>query len=79
MTGKDFRYYYTPEDFKNKVNDPLGIIPLKQIYGIYPLNEKEKGNKGFAFQIQASGWIKKNKEMEERKFYFAANDNTVLE
>ena len=49
MTGRDFRYYYTPENIKNSVNTALGIIPLKSIYSVLPLNENEKVNKPFAF------------------------------
>lgn len=49
MTGRDFRYYYTELHFKNDATDFLGSIPLKSIYGILPLNEREKGNKVNAF------------------------------
>ncbi len=49
------------------------------MYGVMPLNEREKGNKVNAFQICSSSWFKKNLEMVERKFYFAAYDEDLLE
>lgn len=52
---------------------------LKHIYAILPLNEKEINNKSYAVLVKASAWFKKNKEMNERKFYFAASDNEQLE
>jgi adenylate cyclase 10 len=79
MSGKDFRYYYKEEDFNERFSNPLGIIPLKAIYNIMPLNEGEKGNKPYAFQICSSSWQKKNSDMEERKFYFAALNIDLLE
>jgi adenylate cyclase 10 len=79
MTVKDFRYFYTPDDFKKDPDNPLGIIPLRAIYMILPLNDKEEVNKQNAFQISTSMWIKKQTEMEERKFYFAGLNEEVME
>jgi hypothetical protein len=56
MSGKDLRYYYTETDYKEKYSNPLGIIPLKAIYGIMPFKEGENTKKPFAFQISSSSW-----------------------
>ena len=78
LDGKEFRYYYNEKDAKRKENI-LSLVPLKYIYNIVPLNEKEKYNKNFVFYLNATTWIKKNKEMPDRIFYFAANDDDSLE
>jgi hypothetical protein len=52
---------------------------LKAIYTILPLNDKEEVNKQNAFQISTSFWIKKQIEMDERKFYFAGPNEEVME
>jgi len=78
LDGKEIRYYYNEKDAIRKENC-LSVVPLRYIYSIVPLNEKEKYNKNYGFYINASSWVKKNKEMTDRKFYFAANDDDSLE
>lgn len=43
MTVRDFRYYYSAELYHENVDNALGIIPLKAIYTILPLNDQEQG------------------------------------
>jgi hypothetical protein len=43
MTCRDFRYYYTDALFKGEANNPLGIIPLKNLYAVVPLDVNEQG------------------------------------
>lgn len=57
----------------------LSLVPLKFIYNIVPLNEREKFNKNFVFYLNATTWVKKNKEMPDRQFYFAASNDDELE
>lgn len=78
MDGKEFRYYYTEQDAIFK-REPLSSIPLKWIYSIVPLEENERYNKQYAFQMSVTGWMKKSKEMGERKFYLACKDEDTLE
>lgn len=59
MTIKDFRYFYNPDDYRKDPDNPLGIIPLKAVYTILPLNDKEEVNKPNAFSMSTSMWIKK--------------------
>ena len=54
-------------------------ILLKHIYTIEALDENEGYHKHHSFYINCTGWIKKMKEMNERKFYFAADSDENLE
>lgn len=78
MDGKEFRYYYTKSDARQE-KEPLCTILLKHIYTIEALDENEGYHKPYSFSINCTGWIKKMKEMNERKFYFAADSNENLE
>jgi adenylate cyclase 10 len=78
LSSRELKYYYSKEDCSNGI-EALGTIPLKSIFGVQPLNEREKGNKSWAFQIQASSWWKKSVEMPVRTFYFAASSEDLLE
>ena len=48
LDGKEIRYYYTADDASKKEN-MLSMIPLRNIYNVVPLNEREKFNKAFLF------------------------------
>lgn len=78
MTCKEFKYYYNQDDYLNN-KEPLGAMLLKNIFNLMPLNEKQQGNKLYAFQVSASSWIKKAREMPIRKFFFAALSEDILE
>lgn len=58
MDQREFRYYYQEKDAIQK-REPLCTIMLKHIYAILPLNEGEKVNKNWAFQLNISAWYKK--------------------
>lgn len=67
-----FIYYYTREHYNNARDDPLGFIPLKNIFNILPVADNQFGNRENVFQIYVSNWIKKQKQLGKRDFYFAA-------
>lgn len=62
MSTKDIRYYYTLEDSKDRPEDFLGSIPLRFIYEVNLLDQKEYRRKDYPFRIQASTWYKKAKQ-----------------
>ena len=75
MDGKEFRYYYDDGCLRG---EPLCSIPLRYVYAVLPLEDTEY-NKLYSFQLSVTGWQKKEREMNERKFYFAAEDEEGLE
>ena len=77
LSNKDLRYWYDLAHAQKTPDMPLGIIPLKSIYSIVPLNEGAIGGKQFPFQISASNWVKKSQLNGERKFSFAAATDDV--
>jgi hypothetical protein len=48
ITSKELKYYYRKDDYLAKL-EPLGTILLKHIFGLMPLNQRETGNKDWAF------------------------------
>lgn len=78
LDGKEFRYYYNERDAARKEN-ALSLVPLRCIYSIVPLDERERFNKNFAFYVRSSSWVKKAKEMPDRQFFFAAGSDAELE
>ena len=79
MNSKEFKYFYSEEGAKNDNQEALGTFALKNIYSIMPITEKEAKGKLFAFVIYVGSWLKKDKEMGIREFYFSAVDNDELE
>ncbi|KRX10829.1 P-loop containing nucleoside triphosphate hydrolase [Pseudocohnilembus persalinus] len=79
LSSKDLKYYRDETYYRAKPQEPLGYIPLRNIFQINALNENAIGGKQFAFKISTSGWIKKDKLMESRTFYFAAISDMQLE
>lgn len=57
----------------------LGSILLRYMYSLIPLNEKEKYNKSFVFQMSATSWVKRQKELGERRFFYSAENEEALE
>ena len=78
LNSKEFKYFYSEEAAKNE-EAALGTFALKNIYSIMPITEKEAKGKLFAFVIYVGSWLKKDKEMGIREFYFSAVDNDELE
>lgn len=79
VTQKEFKYYYSEEGAKNEGEQALGAFALKNIYSIMPITEKEAKGKPFSFVIYVGSWLKKDKEMGIREFYFSAYSNDELE
>ena len=59
LTLKEFRYYYFEKDYRQKREDPLGCIPLKDIYQVEINQLSEVDSKDYVFQIKTSNWLKK--------------------
>ncbi|CAD8122137.1 unnamed protein product [Paramecium sonneborni] len=79
MTQKEFKYYYSELDYHRQPQNALGTINLSSIYQIVPLNDKEKVNSKYAFEIRTGGWFKRQKLMPRRDFYFSAISEEGME
>ncbi|CAD8124494.1 unnamed protein product [Paramecium sonneborni] len=79
MTQKELKYYYSEQDYHRSPQNALGTIILSSIYQIVPLNDKEKVNSKFAFEIRTGNWFKRQKLMPRRDFYFSATSEEQME
>ncbi|KAM3140572.1 hypothetical protein pb186bvf_007384 [Paramecium bursaria] len=78
LDGKEFKYYYSKSHFI-KGDIPLSTIPLRNIYNVIALFDKDKSGRDNVFQLSSTIWYKKNKEMSDRKFLFNAKNEEQLE
>ncbi|CAD8109893.1 unnamed protein product [Paramecium primaurelia] len=79
MTQKELKYYYSEQDYQRQPQNALATIILSSIYQIVPLNDKEKVNQKYVFEIRTGNWFKKQKLMQRRDFYFSANSDESME
>ncbi|CAD8204339.1 unnamed protein product [Paramecium octaurelia] len=79
MTQKELKYYYSEQDYHRQPQNALATIMLSSIYQIVPLNDKEKVNQKYAFEIRTGNWFKRQKLMPRRDFYFSASSEELME
>lgn len=72
LSVRELKYYYSESMFLETPDEPLGSIPLEEIFNISPLRDSlvQAGRSGFT--ICAGSYMKKNVEKGIREFYFSA-------